>query len=124
MDLTLRTESFAVDDQSWLASRHGVGEAQSVTLDTSTFTPGTHYPDGFFKSGLALTYNSTSKKYEPWATTKPLAGFLFGAVHAPSVNTIDPVGAMLDHCKVVAAKLPITVDATGQGTAAGRIIFY
>lgn len=124
MDLTLKSEAFAVDDQSWLASRHGVGEAQSVTLDTSSFTANTHYPDGFFKSGLPLTYNSTSKKYELWATTKPLAGFLFGAVPAPASNTVDIPAAMLDHCKVVASRLPVSVDADGQASAAGRIIFY
>lgn len=126
MDLTLKSEAFAVDDQSWLASRHGVGEAQSVTLDTSTFTAGTHYPDGFFKSGLPLAYNGTSKKYELFtgAVDTVLAGFLFGSVPAPSVNTVDIPAAMLDHCKVVASRLPVSVDAAGQATASGRIIFY
>lgn len=129
MDLTLRTESYAVDDQSWLASRHGVGEAQSVTLDTSAFTAGTHYPDGFFKSGLPLARLTATGKYVPYAGggtggAETLAGFLFGAVKAPSVNTVDVVGAMLDHCKVVAAKLPVAVDTAGQADVAGRIIFY
>jgi hypothetical protein len=129
MDLTLKTESYAVDDQSWLASRHGVGEAQSVTLDVSAFTANTHYPDGFFKSGLPLARLTATGKYVPYATggaggAATLAGFLFGAVKAPAVNTTDVVGAMLDHCKVVASKLPVAVDATGQATAAGRIIFY
>lgn len=69
MDLTLRTETFAVDDQSWLASRHGVGEAVSVTLDTSAFTPSIHYPDGFFKSGTALAKLTSGGKYGPYSTT-------------------------------------------------------
>lgn len=118
------SESFVSDDMSWLASRHGIMEARSVTLDTSTFTPGTHYPNGMFLAGIALTYNSTSKMYEPWATTKALAGFLFAGVPAPLVNTVDVAAAMLDHCKVIAAKLPFAVDATGLGTAAGRILAY
>lgn len=128
MDLTLRTESFAVDDQSWLASRHGVGEAQSVTLDKSAFTEATHYPDGFFKSGLPLARLTATGKYVPYngagtGGAETLAGFLFTRVRAPE-GDVDPVGAMLDHCKVVASRLPVAVDAAGQADVAGRIIFY
>lgn len=69
MDLTLRTETFAVDDSSWLASRHGVGEAVSVTLDTSAFTPSIHYPDGFFKSGIGLAKITATGLYGPYAVS-------------------------------------------------------
>jgi hypothetical protein len=232
MDLTLRTESWGTDDQSWLGSRHGIGECASVTLDTSLFTSGTHYPDGFFKSGIALGKITATGKYGPYAgraneaqtinlgaasagtitigldgettaaiafnanaaavqaalellsnvnpgdvtvtggplpgtitltfggryvgvniptvvvtptgltggtvtvatTTaggstasdgrERLAGFLFSPVPAPTDTAIDPVGAMLDHGKVVNAKLPVPVDAAGQADVAGRIIFY
>lgn len=238
MDLTQRTESFNVDDPSWLGSRHGLGEAVSVTLDTSTFTPELHYPDGYFKSGLALGRITATGKYGPYAhqtnevqtvtitgsptdgdftltwsgqTTAPipfdasaaqvqaalealpnigpgniavsggpgpgtpwsvtfkgilggtdvaamtatknfsggsnpdvavttstagganpgvadgrevLAGFLAFAVKAPESTSIDVVGAMFDHCKVVNAKLPVPVDPAGRADVAGRIIFY
>lgn len=228
MDLTLRTETFAVDDTSWLASRHGVGEAVSVTLDTSAFTPSIHYPDGFFKSGIGLAkiaatglygpYNVTDEVQTltvggsgltsftitysgqttsslaaaataaqvqaalealsniapgdvtvtgaaggPWTltfggtladtnvaavTTTPtggtgvvtvatataggtetaglevLKGFLAFSVKAPAATSTDVVAAMLDHCKVVNAKLPMPIDANGQADVAGRIIFY
>lgn len=69
MDLTQRTDAFAIDDQSWLGSRHGVNNAQSVTLDTSAFTPSIHYPDGFFKSGIALGKITATGKYGPYAGT-------------------------------------------------------
>jgi hypothetical protein len=69
MDLSLRTETFGVDDQSWLASRHGLGEAVSVTLDTSAFTPSIHYPDGFFKSGTALAKITATGLYGPYSVT-------------------------------------------------------
>lgn len=238
MDLTQRTESFNVDDPSWLGSRHGLGEAISVTLDTSAFTSSIHYPDGFFKSGVALGRITATGKYGPYAhqtnevqtvtitgtptggtftltysgqttaaiaynatsagvlaalqalsnigdndvavtggpgpgtpyvvtfkgvlggtdvaqmtatgsftggaspavavttTTagganpavsdgsETLAGFLAFAVKAPDSTTIDVVGAMFDHCKVVNAKLPVPVDAAGKADVAGRIIFY
>lgn len=69
MDLTLRTETFAVDDQSWLGSRHGIGEAVSVTLDTSAFTESIHYPDGYFKSGIGLAKITATGLYGPYNVT-------------------------------------------------------
>lgn len=69
MDLSLRTDGFALDDTSWLASRHGVDSCESVTLDTSAFTPSIHYPDGFFKSGIALGKITASSKYGPYSGT-------------------------------------------------------
>lgn len=67
MDLTLRTETFGQDDQSWLGSAHGTDATQSITLDTSAFTSGTHYPDGYFKSGIALGKIAATGKYGPYA---------------------------------------------------------
>lgn len=128
MDLTLRTESWGTDDQSWLGSRHGIGECASVTLDKSTFTEGTHYPAGYFKSGLPIAKITATGKYGPYDNAavdgrQTLSGFLFAPVPAPT-GDVDPVGAMLDHGKVVLAKLPVAVDAAGQADVAGRIIFY
>lgn len=235
MDLSIRTETFQQDDQSWLGSEHGTDMGRSITLDTSAFTSGTHYPNGYFPSGLALGKITATGKYGPYAGktnevqnvtitgvptggtftltfdgetsaaiaynataaavqaaleaisniqpgdvvcsggalpgsavvvtfagrwvgknvpqmtatgsltggttpavavttatgggsalsdgTETLAGFLLTTVRAPLVNTIDPVGALLDHGRVVAARLPIAVDAGGQADVAGRIIF-
>lgn len=232
MDLTMRTETFGMDDQSWLASRHGIGNGVPVTLDTSTFTKAVHYPDGFFKSGIALGRITATGKYGPYAGqtneiqtiteggsgltsftltwngqttesiddqataddikaklealsnipagaitvtgnpggvytvtfggllggtdvaqmtatptggtgtvtiatttagganpaandgTQTFAGLLRAPVPVPEDTSIDVVGAMLDHCKVINNKLPVPVDAAGQADAAGRIIFY
>ena len=67
MHLGLTTESFGVDDQSWLGSEHGTQATEPVTLDTSTFTPSTHYPEGFFKSGFPLGKITASGKYGPYS---------------------------------------------------------
>lgn len=129
MDLTTRSEAWTQDDQSWLASAHGTDTARPITLDTSTFTSGTHYPNGYFPSGLPLGKITATGKYAPYNNaaadgTETLAGFLFTAVDAPSVNTIDPQGALLWHGAVVEAKLPIAVDAAGKTDVAGRIVFF
>jgi hypothetical protein len=231
MEHTQRTESYHVADPTGLGSRHGLGEAVSVTLDTSMFTPELHYPDGYFKSGIAIGRVTATGKYGPYSgtteevqlitvggsgltsftltysgqttasiddqatagdvqsaleglsnigvgdvkvsgdaggpwtvlfqgaladtnvtqmTSTPtggtgtvtvttvtaggaagssdgtdvLAGFLAFAVKAPDSTSIDVVGAMFDHCKVVNAKLPVPVDSAGRADVAGRIIFY
>ncbi|MGW1998145.1 hypothetical protein [Embleya sp. NPDC001921] len=239
MDLSLRTETWGQDDQSWLGSQHGTEAARSITLDVSKFTANTHYPSGYFPSGIPLGKVTATGLYGPYApktsevqtvtitggptggtftltwsgqTTaaiaynasaavvqaalealsnigvgdvtctggplpgtavtvtfggtlaytdvaamtasgasltggsspavviatgtaggaepslgglETLAGFLFCAVAAPtsnSTNTTIPA-ALLDHGKVVSAKLPFPVDSAGQVDVAGRIQF-
>ncbi|MEV3855058.1 head decoration protein [Streptomyces sp. NPDC050095] len=129
MNLTTTTETFGQDDQSWLASAHGTDTARTITLDTSAFTPGTHYPGGYFPSGLPLGRITATGKYGPYSGAasdgrETLAGHLFTAVKAPTDNTVDPQGALLWHGAVVLSKLPATVDAAGQADAAGRITYF
>lgn len=121
MDLTIKRESFGQDDQSWLGSAHGTNAAQTVTLDASSFVKATHYPEGWLKSGLPLA--KSGEKHVLWTVGADLAGFLFTTVRVPE-DVASPVGAaILEHGRVKAAKLPVPVDAAGQATAAGRIIF-
>lgn len=129
MNLTQTTESFGQDDQSWLASAHGTNNARSITLDTSAFTSGTHYPNGYFPSGLPLGKITATGKYGPYNDaaadgTEVLAGFLMTAIDAPGVNTIDPQGALLWHGAVIEAKLPVAVNANGKADVAGRLTFF
>ena len=128
MDLSLRTETFGQDDQSWLGSAHGTDNAVPVTLDKSLFTSGTHFPDGYFKSGIALGKVTATGKYGPYDDAasdgrQVAVGLLFTSVPVRTSADIDPVGAMLLHCFVRTANLPIAIDAAGKADVAGRIIF-
>lgn len=128
MELSLKTETFGGDDQSWLGSAHGTDATETIVLDTSTFTAGTHYPDGYFKSGIPLGRITTGGKYGPYNGgasdgRETLVGFLYAAVKAPAVNTLDPAAAMLTHGKVRASRLPVSVDADGRADVAGSIRF-
>ena len=230
MNLNPVTETFYQEDQSWLGSAHGTDSARSITLDTSAFTAGTHYPNGYFLSGLPLGRITSSNLYAPYAgrvsevqtitidatggtftvtfegattaaiawnataaafkaalealpTIQPgditvslatlvytvtfvgkfagenvtamttsaasltggastatvatataggaaasdgseiLAGFLLCSVKSPSVNTIDVQGALLEHGRIIAASLPLPVDAAGRRDVDGRFIF-
>ena len=129
MDLSMRTETFGQEDQSWLGSAHGTDMARSITLDVSAFTSGTHYPQGFLLSGLPLGKITATGKYGPYNNaavdgTDTLAGFLFTGVRVNTLdNTIDVQGALYIHGVVVEAKLPVAIDSAGKTDVAGRIIF-
>lgn len=127
MDLSLKTETFTVEDQRWLGSAHGTEMGRSITLDTSAFTSGTHYPNGYFPSGLPLGKITATGLYGPYNNgssdgTETLAGFLLCSVDAPSVNTVDVQGALYEHGRVIEAYLPVAIDAGARTDVAGRII--
>jgi hypothetical protein len=118
MDLNLRTETWQNDDQSWLASRHGINNGRAITLKTTDFTSSasTYCPDGYLKSGIKLQKN-VDGTYSPWATTKVLAGILLTSVQLPANGTSNVVGSMLSHCRVVEAKLVgATLDSGGKAS--------
>jgi len=121
MDLSIKTTTYAQDDHSWLGSKHGMDECSTVTLDVSTFTAGTHYPNGFLLSGLPLM-DVGGNKHGLWTTGNDLAGFLAFAVKTASVNTTDVSGAMLERGRVITDNLPVAVDSAGQ-TSNPRFIF-
>lgn len=121
MDLSLRTESYGVDDQSWLGSAHGADATESVTLDTSAFTAGTHYDalGGRFFSGIALA-RLAGGKYGPAAAIADVDGYLWGSVSAPAAATTDPSGAMLTHGKIRLSRLPVAVTGVAVGDSVGQ----
>lgn len=126
MNLTPVTETYQNEDQRWLGSAHGTSSGESITLDTSAFTAGTHYPNGYFPSGLPLGKITATGLYGPYNNassdgTETLAGHLLCTVDAPTVNTQDPQGALFWHGRVIEARLPIAVDSAGKADVAGRI---
>jgi hypothetical protein len=72
MDLGITTVSTGGSDQSWLASRHGLDNGQSRTLDTTKFTAGTHYnaTTKVIPSGVALGVVTATGLYAPFDSTK------------------------------------------------------
>lgn len=65
----VKSTSYVVGDDSWLADRHGTDSTESITLDVSAFTSGTHYPNGFLLSGLPLGKITASGKYGPYGAS-------------------------------------------------------
>lgn len=128
MDLSVTTETFGQDDQTWIGAAHGIDMARSITLDTSAFTEGTHYPDGYFLSGTPLGVITATGLYGPYDDVavdgrETLVGFLLTPIKAPSDGTTDVGGALYEHGRVVEANLPIAIDAAGITDLAGQITF-
>ena len=67
-DISVQSTSYQYEKRGWLWGPHGTGpgETLSITLDVSTFTQGTHYPNGYIPSGTALAKITASGKYGPY----------------------------------------------------------
>jgi hypothetical protein len=128
VDITVRSESFGVENRSWLGSAHGTDATRTVTLDVSTFTEATHYPDGYIPSGVVLGKITATGLYGPYDNAASdgrelAAGFLFNSTKAVSGG--PDVGApLLEHGMVVEANLPANsgLDVAAAVEMSGRIV--
>ena len=118
----LFTESLGGGDMSWLASTHGIENARTATLDVSTFTEATHYPDGYFPSGLPVNV-ADEGAVTPWTgVTDEELGFVLRDVRVNVTDvTIDVTAAVLRHGLILSANLPVAL-ASGVGSTAGFTI--
>lgn len=130
MDISVRTVSNQVEDRSWLGSAHGTDATQTITLDVSTFTAGTHYPHGFIPSGVVLGKISATGKYGPYDNDANdgrgvAVGHLFSSKTVPADTTTDIGAPILLHGQVRESLLPsgAGLDANAKTDLAGRIIY-
>ncbi len=104
----LRSETIGTGDQSWLGSTHGLRNARTEVLDISTFTAGTHYPNGYIPSGFPVAIvGGMLVPYDVTVGTTTGAGILAGHVLTDQqvVGTTDFAVPVLDHGRVKAAKV-------------------
>lgn len=105
----LRTEVIGTGDMSWLDSTHGTANARTVTIDISTFTAGTHYPNGYIPAGTPVAYASglVSPYTVSEATTTGLGVLAGHILFDVAVNGTDDFPApMISHGRVNVAKVP------------------
>ena len=119
-------------DQSWIgAGAHGITDARTEILDVSTFTAGTHYPNGYIPSGLPVAkVGGVLVPYDPTEGTTTNAGVLAGFVLTDQPVILGSTGPdfgvpLYDHGRVVTANLPIafTAPAAAAKKAATTIVF-
>lgn len=127
MDISVRDQVFGSENRAWLGSQHGTESNRSITLDVSTFTEATHYPDGFIPSGIVLGEIEATGLFGPFDPNAvdgrdTAAGHLFNSI--PVSADATNIGApLLDHGAVVESKLPAAsgLDATAKADLAGQI---
>ena len=126
-DISVSKTNYQVEKLSWLLDDGG-WEKESITLDISTFTAGTHYPNGFIPSGTNLGKITATNLYGPYDDTatdgrQTLRGHLGISTKVPNpADTTKDAGAPLVFAAVVKeSKLPATVDAAGKTDVAGWI---
>lgn len=121
----LKSETIGTGDQSWLGSDHGIGNCRTEQLDISTFTSGTHYPNGYIPSGTPLSkVAGLMVPYTSAEATTTGAGILYGHLFTDQqvVGTDDFPVPVLDHGRVRAAKVPQGTDAFTVPVAAAKRI--
>lgn len=100
-DLKFETDAvFVGDSKKWIANRKGFDTCRSITLDLSTFTGATHYPDGFLRSGITLARRSTDGLYVLYVNaganeTGVPRGHLLNAVRVRAGNTTGKAAGTL-----------------------------
>lgn len=66
-DISMQTTSYQVGNRQWLLAEPDV--KLNVTLDPSTFTAATHYPNGFLPSGTVVGIVTTGGLAGPYDDT-------------------------------------------------------
>jgi hypothetical protein len=110
----LESETVSSGDMSWLDSAHGIRNAKTEVLDISAFTAGTHYPNGYIKSGTPVAkVGGMLVPYTSAEATTTGAGVLAGHVLTDQLvtGTVDFAVPLLKHGRVKTAKVPQGTDA-------------
>lgn len=123
-DISVTSTTSHVEDRSWLLSQHGADHTPTVTLDIAEFTEGTHYPNGYIKSGTVLGKDSTTGLYGPYSDAaadgrQTAVGILYSSITVGSAAKVG--GAILVHGFVKESKL-VGIDANGK-TDLKNIVF-
>jgi hypothetical protein len=113
----LKTNTWASGgDYTWLRNTDGLDEAVSGVLDVSTFTRATHYPNGYFPSGLPVRIDDLDV-IRPWADAAgAVLGFLKGDWRTDQPAGVDAVEDI--NVSVITRGNPITAKVNAIVTFA------
>lgn len=124
----LISETTGGGDLSWLGSTHGLRNARTVVVNVATFNAGTHYPDGYLRSGTPVAIVAgKAVPYDSTEATTAGAGVLAGFILTDQkvIGTADLPAPLLDHGRVKTANLPIAFakPAAAAKLSATTIVF-
>ena len=112
----LTTKTYGTGDYSWLLHLKELDTSSvSGVLDVSTFTAGTHFPNGYFPCGLPVRIDDRDV-IRPWADTAGAKlGFLKGDVKTDGVEDLNcavVVRGNIKTAKIVAILAGFAVPTT------------
>jgi Bacteriophage lambda head decoration protein D len=118
VDIAPVTTSYTPEDNSWIASSHGLDTTETVTLDGAVgFVPATHFPTGVLPSGTAVAKVTASGKYGLYDDAAGdgrtvFVGFTVGNVAISATKSVG--AAILIHGKVDESRLPFAIAAAAK----------
>ncbi len=112
MSFAFKKVDIPADDLTWLGSKHAVNDARAVTVDGSKLTK---YADGYIPSGIALTEGADGL-FVPATDASKVDGFLLTHQRHDAGNIVAP---LLDHGRIIAARLPEHFIFVGGTATAG-----
>ena len=134
MDVSVRTTSYGVEKRGWFQGTHGSepGANPSITLDLSTFTAGTHYPNGYLPSGTVVCKITASGLYGPFDAAAsdgrqtPAVGSTFLIWNTVAVNSgqTRDLNAGVVHGMVETARLPFPAQVTAAVKSALPLVYW
>ena len=120
MNLGIRKTTYGAEDQSWLGSEVGAGDASSVTLDAAACIAITEFAAGTVPSGVPLK-RAGSGRYAPAVTAETIDGWLLHTVDLTAGGTqaaANTATAAMWRGKIIRAKIPVYASMTSAVTAA------
>ena len=113
----LKTTTYGSGDFSALLNTDGLDEAITGVIDVSTFTAGTHYPNGYVPSGTPVDASDEGAVVPYVDGAGAQLGFILFDV--PVNGTEDLNVAVLRHGLVKIDQLPQAFTVPATGSAAG-----
>lgn len=119
MNLGIRKTTYGAEDQSWLGSKVGTNDADSVTLDAALLVAITEFASGTIPSGIPLK-RQASGRYSAAVTAEAADRFLLHTVDLTAGGTqtaANTAVAAMWRGQVIAAKVPAYTGKTSSVAA-------
>jgi hypothetical protein len=125
LNLGIRSTAYGAEDQSWLGSAVGTGDAQSVTLDAAACIAVTEFASGTIPSGIPLNRAGTGR-YKPAVTgDTSVDAWLLQTVDLTAGGTqaaANTAVAAMWRGKVIVAKSPTYTNRLASTSAANTTV--
>jgi len=127
MNLGIRKTTFSNEDQSWLGSKVGTNDADSVTLDAAACIAIAEFAAGTVPSGVPL-HRAASGRYAPAldngaGADDSIDGFLLHTVDLTAGGTQTAANtpvAMMWRGEIIVAKIPAYTGKSGIAALAAN----